>query len=541
MVVDSANFEWNIALQGGKYIPCKIVPGTTVFFVGPNGSGKTRLASSLEVGLGERAHRISAHRSFRLNPAVPKINERSALSSLRFGDPTGGMAFRYRSTGRWKEKGETILLDDFDALLQALFAQQSNVALRTHTSVHAGEMYDLELTHFQHLERIWRILLPHRALAITGDDINVNGSVWGAYSASQMSDGERAVFYLLGQVLVAERDFVLIFDEPELHIHRSILSRLWDEVEAVRPDCAFVVITHDLEFVASRTGQKYVLRSYYPSGEWDAEEVPAEAGFSEEVATLILGSRRPILFVEGSDASLDLALYRACYPEWMVLPRGGCESVIHGVSTMRHNASLTRITCAGLVDADDYDAEDVDRLQRIGVSVLPVSEIENLFILPEVAAIILKEERFGREEIEGKLTNLYEEIFKKYAQSGLVEDAVVRYCRRRIDRILGGMDFGSAATAEDIRNIYAERTAALDIGAIAESARERIERAIAERDVPTFLANVDDKSLIATAAKHLKGMQKVPFESWIIRCMLDPKGSMLKSVVSNILPKIEAQ
>lgn len=36
---------------------------------------------------------------------------------------------------------------------------------------------------------------------------------------------------------------------------------------------------------------------------------------SEEIVTLILGSRRPILFVEGQENSLDQAVYRACYPE----------------------------------------------------------------------------------------------------------------------------------------------------------------------------------------------------------------------------------
>ena len=59
------------------------------------------------------------------------------------------------------------------------------------------------------------------------------------YSASEMSDGERAVFYILGQVLSANEGSILIFDEPELHIHKSIISNLWDEIEKLRPDCSF--------------------------------------------------------------------------------------------------------------------------------------------------------------------------------------------------------------------------------------------------------------------------------------------------------------
>jgi len=124
-----------------------------------------------------------------------------------------------------------------------------------------------------------------------------------------MSDGERAIFYMIGQTLAAADSSLLVFDEPELHVHPSIMAKLWDELEAARQDCAFVFITHDLEFAASRVAQKYVIRDYEPSPRWTIEAVPENTGFDEEITTLILGSRRPILFVEGGENSLDLAIY----------------------------------------------------------------------------------------------------------------------------------------------------------------------------------------------------------------------------------------
>lgn len=75
-----------------------------------------------------------------------------------------------------------------------------------------------------------------------------------------MSDGERAIFYLIGQVLVAAANSVLIIDEPELHIHRSIMSSLWDQLESARQDCAFIFITHDIEFAANRIAKKLQLK-----------------------------------------------------------------------------------------------------------------------------------------------------------------------------------------------------------------------------------------------------------------------------------------
>lgn len=363
------SFTFNVPNFSQKPTTIELKNGSSTFFVGANGSGKTRLAAQAESEWGEKAHRISAHRSLSLNPAVAKISEQKARNGLRFGNANAneGSGPDHRKHSRWRNKAETYLLNDFDFLVQALFAEQSNVALQTHNAAHAGNLGKLELTRFQKLISIWNRILPHRSLQVSGDDIRATSDGQPPYSAAEMSDGERAVFYMLGQVLVAEPDSVLIFDEPELHVHRAILGRLWDEVEAARPDCAFLIITHDLDFVASRAGQKFVIRRYQMPDQWEIEPVLEDTGFSEEVATLILGSRRPILFVEGTRSSLDLAIYRACYPDWTVLPRGGCEDVIHAVSTMRHNASLTRITCAGIVDADDHSEDEKKELSYLGV------------------------------------------------------------------------------------------------------------------------------------------------------------------------------
>ncbi len=518
----------------------KLQPGSSTFFVGANGSGKTRLAAKAEGMWGEKAHRISAHRSLSLNPTVAKISEKKARAGLRYGyaDVQDGRGLDYRNGSRWAGKTETYLLNDFDFLVQALFADQSNVALQTHNAVHAGEIGSPELTRLQKLTVIWDRVLPDRTLRTTGDDINVSGDGKEFYSAAEMSDGERAVFYMLGQVLLAEPDSVLIFDEPELHVHRAILGRLWDEAEATRPDCAFLVITHDLEFAASRPGQKFVIRRHQAPDQWEIESVPEDSGFSEEIATLILGSRKPILFVEGTGVSLDLAIYRACYPEWTVMPRGACENVIHAVSTMRNNASLTRITCSGIVDADDYSEEEKDNLAKLGVIVLPVSEIENLFLLPDVATAVLEDEKYHGQDLQAKLDSLKDEVFSLVAKQGSIDEVVLRYCRRRIDRTLKKIDLKAAPTTVDLADAYTEQTGALDIAAVAREVHDRIDDAVKNSDLPALLANFDNKGLLALAAKHLKNTNKREFENWLTRAMRDPAAEKLKSAISKVLPEV---
>lgn len=525
-------------VDGQKEI--KIEAGSSVVFVGANGSGKTRLATYIEKTLSSNAHRISAHRALSLNPSVPKINENQALLGLRVGATHERASIQHREGSRWGDKGSVHLLNDFDFLVQALFAEQSNKSLETHKRVRSGDNRPAEPTKFEVLTDIWERLLPHRKLHISGDDIKV--SVTGEeerYSGSEMSDGERAIFYMLGQTLVAAKASLIIFDEPELHVHRSIMAKLWDELEAAREDCAFVFITHDLEFASSRVAEKYVLREFNSKPFWNIEKVPVDTGFDEELTTLILGSRKPILFVEGTDSSLDNTIYRSCYPDWTIIPKGSCEEVIHSVVTMRRNENLTRVTCTGIVDADDYSQEDKDYLMRLGIATLPVSEIENLILLPNISRLIAQNEGYTGSELETNVTNLADAIFESLNRDRTLEKVVTRYCRRRIDRLLKKIDLSDADTVSSLSQRYAQETASLNIENIATEVTNRINEAIENKDLQLLLANYDNKGMISLAATHLKRCRLNDFEHWLVRVMRNNSVPGLIEAIRNILPEVE--
>lgn len=525
-------FVSNVQCPGGQ-VTISVEAGSSAIIVGANGSGKTRLAATVEGYIGDSAHRISAHRALNLNVDVVKLSEEKALMGLR----EGGHEHRFgRNILRWSQKPNTALLDDFDYLLQALFAEQTNTAVATHAKVRSGNFDGISKTKFENLVDIWTRLLPHRTLHVTGDNVEVSqGDPENRYKGSDMSDGERAIFYLIGQVLVAAPESLLIFDEPELHVHRAIMGKLWDELEALRPDCAFLLITHDLEFAASRIGQKFVIRDYSPAKGWSIEAVPEDTGFDEEITTLILGSRKPILFVEGAEASLDRMIYRACYPEWTVIPRGDCEQVIHAVATMGGNQSLTRVTCFGIVDADDHDGA---YLAGLGVAALPVSEIENLLLLPDVCRAILEKEGYVGAEVENRLAALKREVFAKAQEPGAIERVITRHCRRRIDRTLKKVDLSSAATVADIAAEYARQTAALDVAAIGAEAEARIRQAIAADNLPAFLRAYDDKGFLAIAAKHLKSTHPKDFTAWLSRVLRNDNVPALTAAIRGHVPEV---
>ncbi|HFC6594802.1 TPA: AAA family ATPase [Neisseria meningitidis] len=518
--------ELQTKLENEKIVLSK---GSTTIIVGANGTGKTRLAVYIEEQLKEKAHRISAHRALKLNPNVNKIPEKSAKTYLSYGQNWDGIDVSNRKNYRWDNNSYTHLLNDFDWLLQYLFAQQNNIAVANNQKLNRNEKVTNSKTKLDILQEAWETLLPHRKLHITADDIQVSAvDNEELYSASNMSDGERALFYILGQILSVDDGSVLIFDEPELHIHKSIISNLWDKIEELRPDCSFLIITHDIEFAATRVAKKYVIRNYYPTPAWDISEVP-ESNFDEETITMILGSRKPILFVEGNNNSLDIATYRYCYPDWTIIPKGACKDVIQSVSSLKklsNEMPLLNLKCSGIVDLDSRDEREIEQLNNLGIYILPVSEIENLFSLTDVAKEILKLNQYSDEELLNKLNGFKSELIK-YIDNELKDDKldefVVKQVRRKIDNYLKNIDLSSKITSTDMKKSLLNEISTLTeqkIETWISEIKNEIQRCIEQQDLDKLLTIYDNKGLLAKSACVLKGMRnKHEFESWIMRTL----------------------
>ena len=68
---------------------------------------------------------------------------------------------------------------------------------------------------------------------------------------------------------------------------------------------------------------------------WDAKLLKSGEHLPEDLKRDLLGSRRRILFVEGTANSLDLPLYGALFRELSVIPKGNCGEVIRAVRGLR--------------------------------------------------------------------------------------------------------------------------------------------------------------------------------------------------------------
>ena len=266
--------------------------------------------------------------------------------------------------------------------------------------------------------------------------------------------------------------------------------------------------------------------------------MPDSSGFSENTATLILGSRKPVLFVEGDSGSLDTAIYRCCFPETTVIARGGCKDVIHSVVTMRKNAQLTRVTCAGIIDSDGRTGGDATALSQHGIETLCVSEIENLILLPSVSRAILAADNFTEDEIVSRLEALREAVFSQLDSDAAIEKVTLRYCCRQIDAVLKKVDLSLEENVEGLKSACGQATALLDIDGLAAEARGKITSAIKNKDIEALLKVYDNKGLLALAAQHLSDRNLKQFEGWLTRSLKSEKMPALRGALREKLPNL---
>ena len=188
-----------------------------------------------------------------------------------------------------------------------------------------------------------------------------------------------------------------------------------------------------------------------------------------------------------------------------------------------------------------YEDEDTKYLAKLGIATLPVSEIENVIALPDVSRAIAKTEGYQGTELKEVLARFSDAIFETINSPQKVEVVVVRYCKRRIDRMLKKVDLSEAGTVDDLEEKYRSRTEALKIRSIADQITERINQAIAEQNLPKLLSYYDNKEVMVLAAHKLKKQKKHDFESWLTRVLRNNSVPSVSKAILSQLPEIQPE
>lgn len=357
----------------------------SVVIIGANGAGKTRFGADIEARYNNETHRIAAQKSLTMPKGVRPTTKEIAIKDFLYGYATGDV--RHKNGNRWGSNPSTFLLNDYEKLMTLLHTEEYEESIKFKEYYVPGQGIEKPITKLDKIQKIWEHVLPHRKLLKKAGTIETypEGKPDNAYNASEMSDGERVIFYLIGEAVAAPENSIIIIDEPEMHIHKSITKILWDKIESERTDCTFIYLTHDIDFAASRQDSTKIWIKGYDGVSWDYELLDNSPELPEELYLEILGSRKPILFIEGDDSrSIDYKLLQLVFNEYTTKSVGSCHKVFEATRTFNEHKVFHQIESFGIIDRDRRTDEEIAHIKNSYIWVAGVAEIENFLLIEEV-------------------------------------------------------------------------------------------------------------------------------------------------------------
>lgn len=390
-------------LPDGKSAPA-LPASAQISIIGANGAGKTRFMQRLVESCGEKAYCLSALGAF--YPERKPSTRPGSIDSL------------YEQAVRQKPYLNTGALSELDKLAHLLIADEIGALMHVKAVRRAG----IRLTHQAptRLDRVvdlWERVFPgNHILREAGSILFSNTCAPDAVDPAGLSQGEKAVFYYIAAVLYAMPNAVIFIDSPSLFLHPSMLGNFWNSVEELRPDCRFVYNTVDMDFVGSRTANACIWIKRYDASlrEWDYEVLDSPT-LSEELFLDIIGTRKPVLFIEGDAThSIDGKLYPLVFTEYTVKPLGSCNKVIESTRTFNDLKYMHHLDSHGIVDRDRRTDSEVEYLRRKQIFVPEVAEVENIFLLEDVMATMARRRGRDPQKIVNKVKREVMNMFRRH-------------------------------------------------------------------------------------------------------------------------------
>jgi ABC-type Mn2+/Zn2+ transport system ATPase subunit len=329
--------------------------GDILFILGANGTGKSTLIQSLFKNFrseNKNVKRILAHRQTWLQSNALTISpydkqnielniRQNTSPTLRWRDDNGGHAASLSIYN---------LVDGENARARkiALHVDERNIN-------DANKLSEDNPSPIKMLNELLRISNFSIEIEIEENNkIIAKKRGFKPYSAAELSDGERNALLIAAEVLTATPNMIILLDEPERHLHRSIISPLLTSLFKMRNDCIFIISTHDLMLpIDNPDAQTVLIRSCTYNCDssdiqlWEADILPQKTEIDEDLKKDILGGRKKILFVEGKESSLDKPLYSILFPNVSVVAKSSCRDVEYAVVGISASQHLAWLTCMG--------------------------------------------------------------------------------------------------------------------------------------------------------------------------------------------------
>jgi energy-coupling factor transporter ATP-binding protein EcfA2 len=399
-----------------------------VFVLGANGTGKSALLVKMAHQLGSSGRRVVASRPLAIEQDASELtaaNAQNLRSSYDSWDRE--LAYRAKTPNAFQRA---------QLYLYALSELENRFSRGISVQVMGGG--DIDLVKIRKTKSpIERVNDALRAagflISISLDNTGrVQGQKAGTqpYGVSELSDGERAALFLLIEVLDALPGTVILIDEPERHIHRSLLLPLVKELTELRPDCCLVVATHDIELpVAYRETQIVLVRGMPEFGQkWDVDLVADATSIPSDIRESILGSRRRVAFVEGDEDGIDHGLYNILLGEISIVSKQSSREVEQAALGARSISDIEWLHAWGIIDRDGRTDEQGEELRQKGIWCIPLYSVESIYYHPTVIQEMVRRS----EALHGPLPNAYADATNQALRS--VTDEIDRLAARAVEK-----------------------------------------------------------------------------------------------------------
>lgn len=458
--------------------------GEILFILGANGTGKSSLMQAFAAANHGNTRRIAAHRQTWFRSGSPEFTGKQRADyeqSLFHHDQ--------QKNSRWmddysQQRAQMAIYDLVDS--ENMRARKITNALDARRLEEVKSLSDKEGV-FTTLNRLLRLSNLDIMVSVEANDEIMavrNGGV--PYSISRLSDGERNAILIAANVLTAPTGTLFLIDEPERHLHRSIISPLLTLLLKERLDCAFVVSTHEPLLPVDSPGSRVLLtRACTYDGDnvisYDIDFLEEPSGIDNDLKATILGERRKIVFVEGVEHSLDKPLYSLLFPNASVVAKSDCREVEHAVVGIKGAAELHWVKPYGFVDNDSSEPQRIADLQKKGVIPLNVYSVESIYYHPEV-------QRMAGEKITevvgGNLTEILDE-----AKNAAIEAirANAKYLGNRIAEKSARAQVFSMLPKKGEVEAGCKRTEEIDFAKYAKAEEEYLNRLIDASDFTGIL------------------------------------------------------
>jgi len=528
-----------IPINGGE---SEILSNQSFVIIGANGSGKSRLGKYIEDNTSEgNSYRISAQRALTIPNFVSLRSFEEASGLLLYGTTDKGSIERKNKSPKWGWDGyENKLINDFDNLLSSVFAlkNKENDQFVQACKVNEGlgrQHPNAPITIIDRIIEIWTSIMPHREIILA--DAKVAAKHNGVeYHGKNLSDGERVALYLLAQSLCVPDGYVIIVDEPEIHLHKSVMIKLWDSIEEYCRNKTFVYITHDLDFASSRKSANKIWVKGFDGTTWDIQPLPEIENVPEALMIEILGNRKNVLFVEGEKGSYDFELYKYIYPNFYVVPCGSCSAVIQNTKAFRNMSNLHNLDIYGIIDHDYRTDSEVDSYSRNGIYVLTIAEIENLFCIEGVVRIIAEHQAYP--DVEDKVRVVKDSVFEAFKQE--YENQLCSICEREIQHKLKNYKKTNLNTQQDLEEQLASLVKDINIAKLYSNTKKRLDEIINNQNYNSLLCIFNRKNIHKRISKQLglPSTEKDNYAQLVLRLLNTDKKESIISIMSGFTPSI---